>query len=61
VSETEWRLALNDGGFFLDAWGNDAAGLGLDARRFVRRRHRACLAAWRRVRGGVGRGSCAVE
>jgi hypothetical protein len=25
VSEAEWRLALDDGGLFLDAWGNDAA------------------------------------
>jgi hypothetical protein len=28
VSEAEWRLALNDGGLFLDAWGEDAAALG---------------------------------
>ncbi len=28
VSEAEWRLALNDGGPFLDAWGDDAAALG---------------------------------
>jgi hypothetical protein len=28
VSEVEWRLALDDGGRFLDAWGEDAAGLG---------------------------------
>ena len=27
VSEAEWRLALNDGGLFLDAWGDDAAAL----------------------------------
>jgi len=27
VSETEWRLALDDGGRFLDAWGADAAKL----------------------------------
>ena len=25
VSEAEWRLALDDGGLFLDAWGADAA------------------------------------
>ena len=25
VSETEWRLALDDGGGFLNAWGNEAA------------------------------------
>ena len=25
VSEAEWRLALQDGGRFLDAWGPDAA------------------------------------
>jgi len=25
VSEAEWRLALDDGGRFLDAWGNEAA------------------------------------
>ena len=25
MSETEWRLALDDGGQFLDAWGADAA------------------------------------
>ena len=25
VSEAEWRLALDDGGRFLDAWGEDAA------------------------------------
>jgi hypothetical protein len=28
VSETEWRLALDDGGQFLDAWGNEAADMG---------------------------------
>jgi hypothetical protein len=28
VSEPEWRLALDDGGRFLDAWGEDAAALG---------------------------------
>ena len=28
VSETEWRLALDDGGRFLDAWGNEAAEMG---------------------------------
>jgi hypothetical protein len=28
VSEAEWRLALDDGGRFLDAWGNEAANLG---------------------------------
>ena len=28
VSEAEWRLALDDGGRFLDAWGCDAAELG---------------------------------
>jgi hypothetical protein len=28
VSEAEWRLALDDGGRFLDAWGEDAAALG---------------------------------
>ncbi len=28
VSDFEWRLALADGGLFLDAWGNDAATLG---------------------------------
>jgi len=28
VSDAEWRLALNDGGLFLDAWGHDAAALG---------------------------------
>src|SRR5437763_13391306 len=28
VSDAEWRLALNDGGRFLDAWGHDAAALG---------------------------------
>lgn len=27
-SEAEWRLALDDGGLFLDAWGEGAAGLG---------------------------------
>lgn len=31
VSETEWRLALDDGGRFLDAWGNEAAKLGWTA------------------------------
>ncbi len=28
VSEAEWRLALDDGGLFLDAWGNEAADIG---------------------------------
>ena len=28
VSEDEWRLALDDGGHFLDAWGSDAAAMG---------------------------------
>lgn len=28
VSDAEWRLALDDGGRFLDAWGEDAAALG---------------------------------
>jgi hypothetical protein len=28
VSEAEWRLALDIGGRFLDAWGHDAAALG---------------------------------
>jgi hypothetical protein len=28
VPEAEWRLALNAGGLFLDAWGPDAAALG---------------------------------
>ena len=28
VSEAEWRLALDDGGRFLDAWGCDAAEMG---------------------------------
>ena len=28
VSEAEWRLALDDGGRFLDAWGNEAADIG---------------------------------
>jgi hypothetical protein len=28
VSEAEWRLALDGGGRFLDAWGEDAAALG---------------------------------
>ncbi len=28
VSEAEWRLALDDGGLFLDGWGEDAAALG---------------------------------
>jgi hypothetical protein len=28
VSDAEWRLALDDGGRFLDAWGNDAADMG---------------------------------
>jgi hypothetical protein len=28
VSEAEWRLALDDGGRFLDAWGSEAAELG---------------------------------
>ena len=28
VSETEWRLALDDGGRFLDAWGGEAAEAG---------------------------------
>jgi hypothetical protein len=28
VSDAEWRLALDDGGQFLDAWGEDAATLG---------------------------------
>lgn len=28
VSEDEWRLALDDGGQFLDAWGNEAADTG---------------------------------
>ena len=28
VSETEWRLALDDGGQFLDAWGSEAADMG---------------------------------
>jgi len=27
VSEADWRLALNDGGLFLDTWGNDATAL----------------------------------
>jgi hypothetical protein len=27
VSEVEWRLALDDGGQFLDVWGADAAGM----------------------------------
>jgi hypothetical protein len=28
VSEAEWRLALDDGGRFLDAWGGEAAEAG---------------------------------
>jgi hypothetical protein len=28
VSDVEWRLALDDGGRFLDAWGSDAAEAG---------------------------------
>jgi hypothetical protein len=28
VSDAEWRLALDDGGRFLDAWGSDAADAG---------------------------------
>ena len=28
MSETELRLALDDGGRFLDAWGNEAAEMG---------------------------------
>jgi hypothetical protein len=28
VSEAEWRLALDDGGWFLDAWGGEAAEVG---------------------------------
>ena len=28
VSDAQWRLALDDGGLFLDAWGDDAAALG---------------------------------
>jgi hypothetical protein len=28
VSEAEWRLALDDGGLFLDQWGAEAAALG---------------------------------
>jgi hypothetical protein len=28
VSEAEWRRALDDGGLFLDAWGEDAVALG---------------------------------
>ena len=28
VSEAGWRLALDDGGRFLDAWGSEAAKLG---------------------------------
>jgi hypothetical protein len=28
VAEAEWRLALDDGGRFLDAWGSEAAELG---------------------------------
>jgi hypothetical protein len=28
IPEAEWRLALDDGGQFLDAWGNEAADLG---------------------------------
>ena len=28
VSEAEWRFALDDGGRFLDAWGNEAADMG---------------------------------
>jgi hypothetical protein len=28
VSESEWRLALDDGGQFLDAWGGEAADMG---------------------------------
>jgi len=31
VSEADWRLALNDGGLFLDAWGEEAAALGWPA------------------------------
>jgi hypothetical protein len=31
VSEPEWRLALDDGGRFLDAWGEDAAALDIPA------------------------------
>ena len=29
VTEAEWRLAIDDGGRFLDAWGSEAAVLGL--------------------------------
>jgi hypothetical protein len=28
VADAEWRLAVNDAGLFLDAWGEDAATLG---------------------------------
>jgi hypothetical protein len=28
VSDVDWRLALHDGGLFLDAWGEEAAALG---------------------------------
>jgi hypothetical protein len=31
VSEAEWRLALADGGQFIDAWGADAAAIGWTA------------------------------
>jgi hypothetical protein len=28
VSDAQWRLALDDAGLFLDAWGNDATAIG---------------------------------
>jgi hypothetical protein len=34
VSEGEWRLALDDGGQLLDAWGNEAAEMGWTAGEF---------------------------
>ena len=37
VSEAEWRLALDDGGRFLDAWGSEAAELRARAVRSIPR------------------------
>ena len=43
VSEAQWRLALDDGGQFLNAWVNEAARYRLDGRRVVRAPGRPCL------------------
>jgi hypothetical protein len=53
ASESEWRLALDDGGRFLDAWGNDAADVGWTSGELVRRDGGPCMAARGRSRRGA--------